>query len=202
MSRANPDMETLLPLASFTFVASITPGPNNLMLAASGVGFGLKRTLPHMLGVSVGFLLLVLACGLGVGTLLLQIPAAALSLKLAGSGYLIYLAWTLRGNFGAASATRTRPMSFRAAVVFQFANPKAWLMGVTAAAAFLPSLGSDWTALALLCLVVSAVNAPCITSWAVLGSTIRSRLHDLRWQRRLRALMVVLTLYAAAAIWL
>jgi threonine/homoserine/homoserine lactone efflux protein len=195
-------VETLLALASFTFVGSITPGPNNLMLAASGVGFGLKRTIPHMLGVCVGFLLLVLACGLGIGALLMQNPAAATTLKVVGSGYLVYLAWMLRGNFVTETSASSHPMSFSAAAAFQFANPKAWLMGVTAASAFLPNLGGDWAALGLLCLVVCSVNFPCITSWAVLGSTIRSRLNDPRWQRRFSALMVVLTLYAAAAIWL
>jgi threonine/homoserine/homoserine lactone efflux protein len=93
-------------------------------------------------------------------------------------------------------------MSFAAAAAFQFANPKAWLMGVTAASAFLPGLGGDWQALALLCLVVSGVNFPCITSWAVLGSTIRARLADPRWQGRFSGVMVLLTLYAAVSIWL
>ena len=196
-------METLLPLASFTFVASITPGPNNLMLAASGVGFGLRRTLPHMLGVCVGFLALLLVCGLGVGALLIQSPAAAAALKVAGSAYLVYLAWMLRGNFTTeAGGARSRPMSFLGALAFQFANPKAWLMGVTAVSAFLPGLGSGWTALGLLCLITCTVNFPCITSWAVLGSLIRSRLADPRWQRWFSGSMVVMTLYAATAIWL
>lgn len=204
-------METLLALASFTFVASITPGPNNLMLAASGVGFGLRRTVPHMLGVCAGFALLVLTCGLGIGALIMQSPAAATALKIAGSGYLVFLAWTLRGNVvgptpagaeGTGQAGRARPMSFAGAAAFQFANPKAWLMGVTAASAFLPALGGDWRALALLCLVVTLVNAPCITSWAVLGSTIRAQLENPVWQRRFSGVMVVLTLYAALSIWL
>jgi len=199
-------MESLLALVSFTFVASITPGPNNLMLAASGIGFGLKRTVPHMLGVWAGFALLILTCGLGIGALLMQTPAAATALKVAGSGYLVFLAWKLRGNLLAAGAAgagaRARPMSFTAAAAFQFANPKAWLMGVTAASVFLPGLGSDWQALLLLCLVVSGVNFPCITSWAVLGSTIRARLADPVWQRRFSGVMVLLTLYAAVSIWL
>jgi len=195
--------ESLLALASFTFVASITPGPNNLMLAASGIGFGLRRTIPHMLGVCVGFLVLVLACGLGIGALLMQTPGAATALKVIGSGYLIYLAWLLRSSFALDTrSVQSRPMSFAAAAAFQFANPKAWLMGVTAASAFLPALGGGWTALGLLCLVVSTVNFPCVTSWAVLGASIRSRLGDPRWQRRFSAAMVLLTLYAAAAIWL
>lgn len=197
------DTDTLLALASFLFVASITPGPNNLMLAASGVGFGLRRTVPHMLGVGVGFVLLVLGCGLGIGALLMELPAAAVALKVAGSGYLLVLAWNLRGNFAPGSgARRARPMSFAAAVAFQFANPKAWLMGITAASAFLPDLGGDTRALALLCLVACLVNFPCISSWAMLGSAIRARLEDPRWQRRFSALMMLLTLYAAASIWM
>tara|TARA_Y100001933_G_scaffold245348_1_gene276059 strand:- start:2558 stop:3175 length:618 start_codon:yes stop_codon:yes gene_type:complete len=205
-------METLLALASFIFVASITPGPNNLMLAASGVGFGLRRTVPHMLGVCAGFAVLVLTCGLGVGALIMQSPTAATALKVAGSGYLVFLAWTLRGNAvgagsadadaGRAAGRPARPMSFAAAAAFQFANPKAWLMGVTAASAFLPALGGDWRALALLCLVATLVNAPCITSWALLGSTIRARLGNPAWQRRFSGVMVILTLYAALSIWL
>ncbi len=198
-------METLLALASFIFVASITPGPNNLMLAASGVGFGLQRTIPHMLGVCVGFAVLVLACGLGVGALLMQTPGAAIALKVVGSGYLVYLAWVLRGNLAAAAdndrSARTRPMSFSAAVAFQFVNPKAWLIGITAAS-FLPALGGDWAALGVFFLVVCTVNFPCITSWAVLGSTIRSQIRNPVWQRRFSGLMVVLTLYAAVMIWL
>lgn len=196
-------MEALLALASFTFVASITPGPNNLMLAASGVGFGLRRTVPHMLGVCAGFAVLVLACGLGIGALLMQSPAVAVGLKLLGSGYLLYLAWRLRGAMNPdGGASRARPMSFTAAAAFQFANPKAWLMGVTAAAVFLPGLGSDWQALALLCLVVCTVNFPCVTSWAVMGASLRARLQDPVWRHRFSGLMIILTLYAAASIWL
>jgi len=196
-------MDALLALAGFTFVASITPGPNNLMLAASGVGFGLKRTVPHMLGVCAGFAVLVLACGLGIGALLMQSPEVALGLKVLGSGYLVYLAWRLGSSLTPGSGNaRARPMSFAAAAAFQFANPKAWLMGITAAAVFLPGLGSDWQALALLCLVVCGVNFPCVTSWAVMGAAIRARLQDPVWRRRFSAVMILLTLYAAASIWI
>lgn len=196
-------MESLLALAAFVFVVSITPGPNNLMLAASGVGFGLRRTVPHMAGIWVGFLLLLVVCGLGVGALVMEHAGAALALKLAGTGYLLYLAWTLRGSLNLDDAgARGRPMSFLGAALFQFANPKGWLAGVTMVSAFLPSLGNGWSALALLCLVACIVNVPCIWSWALLGATIRARLHDARWRRGFSAAMVVLTLYTAVAIWL
>ncbi len=117
-------MESLAALISFVFVASITPGPNNLMLASSGVAFGLRRTVPHLASVCVGFVLLVMACGLGIGTAVAQSPVVASALKAAGSGYLVYLAWTLRGRGsagGGAHQRRTadvRPMSFTAAVAF------------------------------------------------------------------------------------
>jgi threonine/homoserine/homoserine lactone efflux protein len=196
-------MEQLLPLASFAFVSSITPGPNNLMLAASGLGFGLKRSIPHLLGVSVGFAALLLFCGLGVGAVLMELPSAALALKVAGTGYLAYLAWTMRGNT-VSTGTRAgaRPWSFAAAAAFQFANPKAWIMALTCASVFLPGLGTGWMALALLCLVACAINLPCVATWALLGSSIRDTLNDARWQRRFNAIIVGLTLYAATAIWI
>lgn len=196
-------MDALLPLTTFLFVASITPGPNNLMLAASGAGFGFRRTVPHMLGVSAGFALLLLACGLGIGALLTRNAAAATAIKLAGTAYLLYLAWMLRGGLTAdGSDTEARPMSFLGALAFQFANPKAWLMGVTGTSLFLADLGGGFAELALLCLVGCAVNLPCITTWAVLGSAIRGMLRDTRWQRRVSGAMVALTLYAATAIWI
>lgn len=196
-------MEPLLPLAGFAFVTSITPGPNNLMLAASGVEHGLRRTIPHLLGVCVGFGALLLLCGLGVGAVILQLPAAGLVLKIAGSGYLLYLAWALRTPGGPGTDRKgARPLSFRAAATFQLANPKVWVMCVTCASVFLPTIGSGWAALGVLCLVTCSVNLPCVTTWALLGSTIRSRLHDPRWQRRFSTVVVALTLYAAVAIWL
>jgi threonine/homoserine/homoserine lactone efflux protein len=196
-------METLLPLVSYAFVTSITPGPNNLMLAASGIGFGLRRTVPLMLGVSAGFVLLLLTCGLGIGSVLQQWPGAMPLLKAAGSAYLIVLAWKLRGSLRPTPAgTTSKPGSFLTGLAFQFVNPKAWMMSITAAAVFLPGLGSGWQAVAVLCLVASLVNLPCISTWAVLGSTIRAQLHEARWQRRFSTVIIALTLYAATAIWL
>jgi threonine/homoserine/homoserine lactone efflux protein len=196
-------MEQLLPLASFAFVSSITPGPNNLMLAASGIGFGMKRSIPHLLGVSAGFAALLVVCGIGVGAVLMELPSAAVVLKMAGTGYLGYLAWTLRSN-GVAGTTEAgaRPWSFAAAAAFQFANPKAWIMALTCVSVFLPALGTGWTALGVLCLVACAINLPCVTTWALAGSAIRTVLHDARWQRGFSTLVVALTLYAAVALWI
>jgi threonine/homoserine/homoserine lactone efflux protein len=196
-------MDQLLPLASFAFVTSITPGPNNLMLAASGLGFGMRRSIPPLLGVSAGFAALILCCGLGVGVMLSGLPAAALVLKVAGTAYLGYLAWSVRSAAVAGDGpTLPRPWSFAAAAAFQFANPKAWIMALTCTSMFLPELGPGWMGLALLCLVACAVNLPCVATWALAGSSLRRTLTDPRWQKRCTTMLAALTVYAAAAIWI
>ena len=124
-------METLLPLASYALVASITPGPNNIMLTASGISFGFKKTVPHMLGIPLGFGIQLILCAYGLGSILLRVPQAYLGLKIFGTGYLLYLAWSLRSNVVVDSRTnnsQARPMSFINAALFQFAiqRPGLW----------------------------------------------------------------------------
>ena len=126
-------MESIFPLMSFAFVSSITPGPNNLMLASSGVAFGMRRSLPHVFGIPVGFAALLVVTGLGVGAVVANVPAAALGLKLFGTLYLAYLTWIMRHAFDIDHAqSAARPLRFIEAALFQFANPKAWIMALTA----------------------------------------------------------------------
>jgi threonine/homoserine/homoserine lactone efflux protein len=196
-------MESLLPLAMFAFVSSITPGPNNIMLTSSGILFGFVRSIPHMLGITVGFGVLLALCAAGIGSLVVAVPAMHLALKLFGSAYLIYLAWQLRGMaFRQDDNARGRPMSFAGAALFQFANPKAWIMAVTGASAFLPPAQPVALAIALFCLVFCAVNLPCISVWAGAGAALRRYLAQPRWQRLFCLAMVALTLYSALAVWL
>jgi threonine/homoserine/homoserine lactone efflux protein len=195
-------VESLLPLASFAFVASITPGPNNVMLAASGIAFGVRRTLPHMLGILVGFSILLWVCGLGVGALIVGLPGAALTLKVLGTAYLLYLTWALRRAFDTGAARRrARPLSFVEAFLFQFANPKAWLMGVTAASLFLPGQQTGWAALAAFWAVFLVVGIPCISAWATVGSALRRRVEQNAWRKGLGAALLVLMAYTVVAIW-
>lgn len=196
-------METLLPLATFAFVSSITPGPNNIMLTSSGILFGFVRTIPHMLGITFGFGVLLMLCAAGIGSLVLAIPSAHVALKLLGSAYLLYLAWQLRSMAFRHDETKAiRPMSFLGAAFFQFANPKAWIMAVTGASAFLPLVEPVWFAIALFCLVFCAVNLPCIGVWAGTGAALRRFLTQPAWQRLFSSVMVLLTVYSAAAIWM
>lgn len=195
-------MEPLFPLALFAFVSSITPGPNNIMLTSSGIVFGFRRTIPHMLGVTFGFGVMLLLCAAGIGSLILAVPAAHVMLKAMGSAYLLYLAWQLRSiAFQKNTSADARPMSFLGASLFQFANPKAWVMAVTGVAAFLPALQPVWLAIALFCLVFCAINLPCIVVWAGTGATLRRYLTQPKWQRAFCVVMILLTVYSALAIW-
>lgn len=196
-------MEQFLPLALYAFVSSITPGPNNIMLTSSGIRFGFVRSIPHMLGVTVGFGVMLALCAAGVGSLVMAVPSIQLVLKVIGSTYLLYLAWQLRTMaFKPADNANAKPMSFLAAAAFQAANPKAWVMAITGASAFLPHAQSVWIAIALFCLVFCAVNLPCIGVWTGTGAVLRRYLDQPVWRRLFCIVMVLLTVYSAAAIWL
>ncbi|HYD61860.1 MAG TPA: LysE family translocator [Noviherbaspirillum sp.] len=196
-------MESLLPLATFAFVSSITPGPNNIMLTSSGILFGFARTIPHMLGITFGFGVMLVLCAAGIGSLILAVPAIHVVLKLIGSAYLLYLAWQLRSMaFKQDDKSSAKPMSFLGAALFQFANPKAWVMAVTGASAFLPLVQPVWFAIALFCLVFCAINLPCVGVWAGTGAALRRYLAQPQWQRLFCGVMVVLTVYSAIAVWM
>lgn len=182
---------------------SITPGPNNLMLAASGLAFGMRRTVPHMLGISVGFSTLLIASGLGVGTLMTAVPGTALVLKLLGTGYLIYLTWRMRHAFSIQSDKRlARPMSFVEASLFQYVNPKGWLAALTGVAVFLPGEAIRLTGIALFVGVFLVVGVPCIATWAALGTAVRRLMARQHWSRALSVVVMLLMGYTIVAIWL
>jgi len=196
-------LDTLLPLALFAFVSSITPGPNNIMLTSSGILHGFARSIPHMLGITFGFGVLLALCAAGVGKLVLAVPALHLLLKVAGSSYLVYLAWQLRSMaFAQGDGDVARPMSAFNAALFQFANPKAWVMAITGASTFLPVVQPLWLSIAVFCMVFCLVNLPCISLWAGTGAVLRHYLAQPKWQRLFCAVMVGLTLYSAVSIWL
>ncbi|GGY00222.1 LysE family translocator [Pseudoduganella dura] len=192
-----------LPLIMFAFVSSITPGPNNIMLTSSGIWFGFRRSIPHMLGITIGFGVLLAVCATGIGALVMAAPAAQFALRAAGSGYLLYLAWQLRSmDFDRQAGQARQPMGFVAAAVFQFCNPKAWVMAITGGAAFLPQGMPAPLAIAIYCLVFCAVNLPCISVWTGAGALLRRYLSQPLWRKVFCAVMVALTVYSAVAIWL
>lgn len=191
-----PDL--LAALAVFAFASSITPGPNNLMLMASGANFGLRRTAPHYLGVVLGFAFLVLCVGVGLGGLFVAYPLLRHVLTLAGAAYLLYLAVTLARAKGIGGKEGTgRPMTFWQAVAFQWVNPKGWAMALTAATTFLPKNNTvgDVVVGALL---FGAVNAPCVGAWAGCGVALRRVLDR---PRVLRAFNITMALLLVASLY-
>lgn len=196
-------MTDWLPLVGFAFASSITPGPNNLMLSASGIAFGLQRTVPHLAGVVIGFTLLLLLCGSGIGNLVLAFPALGFGLKACGTIYLVYLTWEMRNAFVPQHLdSAARPLTFGEAVAFQFVNPKGWVMAVTAVSVFVPDVQPRWLAVVAVCGVFAVVNLPCICTWAVLGVSLRRWLAREVLRRHVSIVIAVLMLYAAAAIWM
>ncbi|MDT9001642.1 LysE family translocator [Paucibacter sp. APW11] len=197
------DASTLFAVIAFATVTSITPGPNNMMLLASGVNHGFRASWPHMLGISIGFAVLLLATALGLGALMQQWPTLSLLLKTGGGAYLVWMAWRLwqaeapRGTETAA-AGHTRPrMGFWAAAAFQWVNPKAWMMALAAVAGFLVP-GAPWWSGLLLALVCGLVNLPCIALWAYAGARLARQLADPARRRVFNAVMAVLLL---ASLW-
>jgi threonine/homoserine/homoserine lactone efflux protein len=162
-----------LPFAAYSFVMSITPGPNNVMLTASGATFGFRRTIPHMLGISCGCALQLLAVCAGLGAIFSRWPDLQAALRWIGAIYLLYLGVRMLGSGPAASGSSARPIAFVEAAGFQFLNPKAWVMSLTAATLFLPhELGVLAAGVYMLAIMV-VMNMPCIAVWALFGSSLR-----------------------------
>lgn len=182
--------EQWLAFALFAFASSITPGPNNLMLLASGVNFGLRRTLPHLLGVCAGFVLLLLAVGLGLAGLFQHWPAAYTALKGVGAAYLLYLAWAVARAGSPAPREAAQPLGFWGAAAFQWVNVKAWMMGVTAFSAYAGA--SSWAGVLSVTVVFALVNLPCLTTWTLLGSRLRHWMRQGRRQRNFNRTMALL----------
>lgn len=191
-------LDTFLALLLFAFTTSITPGPNNMMLFASGVNFGFRRTIPHMLGIGVGFLSLLLGVGLGLGALLHTVPLLYTVLKFAGGAYLVWIAWKIATSRSLSEKeSGAQPMSFMSAAVFQWVNPKAWVMAVTAMATYTNPQFYLITVL-LVGFAFAAVNVPSVSTWAGFGSALRDWLSDpvrLKWFNITMAVLLVLSLW-------
>jgi threonine/homoserine/homoserine lactone efflux protein len=171
--------DVLSALILFAFVSSITPGPNNLMLMASGANFGFLRTVPHMLGIGLGFTFMVLMVGAGLMQVFEAIPASHMVLKVLSITYLLYLAWKIGNSSPVADQTTTgTPMTFLQAAAFQWVNPKAWTMALTAISVYAPDR-TGWT-IVLVAATFGAVNLPCVSSWTVIGQQMAKLLKSPR----------------------
>lgn len=190
--------ELLTALILFAFASSITPGPNNIMLMASGVNFGLQRTLPHMLGVSLGHGAMTLILGLGLVQVFDIIPWLRTALTVVSVGYLLWLAWKVANAAPPADARDgSKPLTFLQAAGFQWVNPKAVYMSIYAQTTFAPD-EAGWLGAVAVAGIFSMVNLPSVAVWAWGGTQIRrwldgpGRLRAFNWTM---AGLLVLSLY-------
>jgi threonine/homoserine/homoserine lactone efflux protein len=185
-------------LATFALVTVITPGPNNLMLMASGTNFGFTRTVPHMLGIGLGFPLMVACVGLGVMQVFDLWPWSYTLLKALSVIYLLWLAWKIANAAPPASAegqAAGKPLTFLQSAAFQWVNPKAWSMGLSAITLY--ASGRDIAAVLWVAGVYVCVSAISTTSWTILGQQLRRVLGSparLRIFNRVMAVLLVATL--------
>jgi len=165
-------LDLLLALLGFAFVTSVTPGPNNMMLLASGVNFGFRRTVPHMRGISLGHSVMVFLVGMGLAGVFQAWPPALVGLKVLSVAYMLWLAWKI-AHAAAPGEGRSaaRPMRFHEAAAFQWVNPKAWAMALGAVAAYVPEPSVQ--GYAVVALVFAAVNLPSVSVWAGAGQLVR-----------------------------
>jgi threonine/homoserine/homoserine lactone efflux protein len=191
--------EVLFALAAYAFVTSITPGPNNFMLLSSGVNFGFVRSIPHMLGIGIGFVVLLLAVGFGLGAVLTTFPALHTGHKIVGGAYLLYLAWRIAMSRSVESGGdgSAQPMTFLQAAAFQWVNPKAWVMAVTAMAVF-SNPENPFLSVILIAVVFGIINLPCVSSWAGFGMALRGFLSD---PVRLKWFNISMGVLLAATLW-
>jgi threonine/homoserine/homoserine lactone efflux protein len=195
-------LDLLAALAAFALVSSITPGPNNLMLMTSGTHFGFRRTVPHLLGVSGGFVVMTLLIGLGVAGLFTAFPLSFEVLIWVSVAYLLYLAWHIAtapplSELSDAPELDRKPLTFFQAALFQWVNPKAWTMALTAVTAYAPKT-NPLMGLAVIAVVFGAINLPSVSLWTLMGVQLRRFLSKPQAQRAFNigaALLLVATLY-------
>lgn len=191
-------IDLFLSLVVFAFVTSITPGPNNLMLLVSGMNFGVRRSLPHMLGISVGFGLMLIMLGFGAGELFTAFPLLYTVLRIASGAYMLWLAWKIANSGPVGEGIeRATPMTFLQAALFQWVNPKAWVMALAAIATYVSVDNFLWS-LVIVAVTFGLVNLPTIGAWTLAGVGLRLLL---RRPKLLRAFNIGMAVLLVLSLW-
>jgi threonine/homoserine/homoserine lactone efflux protein len=182
--------------------AFFTPGPNNLMLMASSAKFGFGRTIPHGLGVTVGFALMVVLVALGLGQVFAAIPWLKTALEYAAAVYLLWLAWTLLGLKLHASDAAERPLSFLQAAGFQWINPKAWAMAVSFGAMVVdrgPARFLAIAVMAIVCLFIGGLSSP---TWMLFGQQLEKFIRRSKGGERTVGIVLAVLVVASVVLFL
>ena len=165
--------DTLIALATFSIVSCATPGPNNMMLLSSGATFGFRRTVPHLLGISGGCVVMTLLLGLGLAAVIARLPWLYIVLHIVSTVYLLWLAWRIATSAGVgATSARAQPLTFLDAAAFQWVNPKAWAISLGAVTSFARP-DHFATDIAIIAGVICVTGLPCIMLWAGGGTLVR-----------------------------
>ncbi|PUB13598.1 LysE family translocator [Yoonia sediminilitoris] len=192
-------LEILIALISFAVATSITPGPNNLMLMASGANYGLRRTVPHMLGISLGHAFMVTMVGVVLLRVFATYPMLNILLIVLSVTYMLWLAWKIANAVPPdAKSVTGKPLTFLQAAAFQWVNPKAWFMAISAISGYAPQNQGVWVGSLMVAAVFAATNLPSITIWAWIGVQVR------RWlgsAKRLRAFNISMALLLVASLY-
>lgn len=195
---------TDLHIALLLFVASmaVTPGPNNIMLMTSGLNYGVKRSIPHLLGICIGFPVMVLMVGLGMSTLFTAYPALHSIIKVLGVVYLLYLAWKIAASSPASlntssSKPSSSPFTFIQAALFQWVNPKAWIMATGAIATYTTETGDLFWQVIIISSVFFMMAIPCVGIWLFFGVALK---HYITSARHLKIFNVSMALLLVISI--
>jgi threonine/homoserine/homoserine lactone efflux protein len=192
----------VLPLVGFSFVSSVTPGPNNILLWASGAQFGFARTLPHVLGTAVGLGAMTLAVAAGLGAIVTTLPQIAFLMKVAGSLYLLYLAYQIAGADALKRGVVTRPLGLLQAAAFQVINPKAWIFALGAITTFRPAELPILPGAALVAATMMIVIVPSASVWAVGGDVLNRLIEGDRARRWVSLVLAAVVVTTVVSVWL
>ncbi|MCK0196858.1 LysE family translocator [Ancylobacter sp. 6x-1] len=182
----------ILSLLLFAIAGAFTPGPNNMISLASGAAFGFRRTLPQIWGVTFGFMIMVVAVGLGLGGLFAAVPSLHEILRYAGAGYLLYLAWKIAKADPASGAAIAKPFTVLQGAAFQWVNPKAWTMALSVVPAFTAPGGDVIAEVLVIAFVMGIVSFPALSMWAGFGMAISRIVSDPRKHRLINVGMALL----------
>ena len=195
--------ELILAISAYNFVMYVTPGPNNSILTASGIKFGFFRSIPNILGIPTGHgLQLALVC-LGLGSLFAAFPVLLDILRYVGAAYILYLAYKMFGSLNiTATEDKSRPLKYYEAILFQFVNPKAWVICITAASLFYPEQENLIIGTLFMVVMSTVINIPSISIWAFGGSVIRFYLNNIKLKKIIEWLLALLLIATAISVFL
>jgi len=194
------DINLFIALVSFYFVMYVTPGPNNAMMLASGLKFGLKKTIPHMSGITIGHIIQLVSVCLGLGVIFQIFPEIQKILKVICSIYILYLGYKILGSFSKIKMNDSRPLKFHEAALFQIVNPKAWTISSMVASGFLPKEGNLIISILFIALTALIICPLSIAPWAAFGAAIRNLIQNYQTKRLIEYCLAFLLLITAIVI--